>query len=147
MKKLKVYIEKIIANHMNVWKKAYGNYSGACFNFAWQYGLSISLSFYLALAVLGEVTNSKIFDSYNDFFRVEWSSLERFNLALTVFVPYGISIIALYCFLKYKDRYLRLSEKYDICNPSQSLLTVIMFLFIPIVVLTICLIIATSLKN
>ena len=60
MKKLKVYIEKIIANHMNVWKKAYGNYSGACFNFAWQYGLSISLSFYLALAVLGEVTNSKI---------------------------------------------------------------------------------------
>ncbi len=147
MKKIKVYIEKIIANHMNVWKKAYGNYSGACFNFAWRYGLSISLSFCGTLAVLGKATGTDIFESYNDFFRIEWCRLERFNLALAAFVPYAISIIALYSFLKYKDRYLRLSEKYDVCNPSQSLLTALMFFCIPVVFLTICLIIATSLRG
>ena len=147
MKKIKVYIEKIIANHMNVWKKGRGSYSGACFNFAWQYGLSISLSFCGTLVVLGKVTGTDIFDSYNDFLRVEWSSLERFNLALAVFVPYGISIIALYSFLKYKDRYLRLSEKYDICDPLKDLLTVIKFLVVPIVTLTICLDVIMLLKN
>ncbi len=147
MKKLKVYIEKIIANHMNVWKKGRGSYSGACFNFAWQYSLSLSMSFYIALAVLGKVTGTNIFESYNDFFRIEWSSLERFNLALAVLTPYGIFIIALYSFLKYKDRYIRLSEKYDICDPLKDLLTALMFLGIPIVLVTICLIIVCSLRS
>ncbi len=147
MKKIKVHIEKIIANHMNVWKKGHGSYSGACFNFAWQYGFSFFASFYLGLATLGKVTGSDIFESYNDFFRIEWSSLERFNLALAGFVPYGISIIVLYFFLKYKDRYIRLSEKYDICDPLKDLITVLMFLGIPIVVLTVCLIIACSLRS
>lgn len=147
MKKIKVYIEKIIANHMNVWKKGHGSYSGACFNFAWQYGFSFFASFYLGLATLGKVTGSDIFESYNDFFRIEWSSLERFNLALAGFVPYGISIIVLYFFLKYKDRYIRLSEKYDICDPLKDLITVLMFLGIPIVFLTICLIIVCSLRS
>ena len=147
MKKIKVYIEKIISNHMNVWKKGHGSYSGACFNFAWQYGFSFFASFYLGLATLGKVTGSDIFESYNDFFRIEWSSLERFNLALAGFVPYGISIIVLYFFLKYKDRYIRLSEKYDICDPLKDLITVLMFLGIPIVFLTICLIIVCSLRS
>ena len=146
MKKIKIYIEKIVANHMNLWKKAYGNYSGACFKFAWKYSLSLSMSFYIALAILGEVTGTDIFESYNDFFRIEWSSLERFNLALAVLTPYGISIIALYSFLKYKDRYIRLSEKYDECDPLKGLLTVIKS-FILVVILAICLGVATSLMG
>ena len=146
MKKIKVYIEKIIANHMNVWKKAYGNYSGACFNFAWRYGLSISLSFCGTLAVLGKATGTDIFESYNDFFRIEWCRLERFNLALAGFVPYGISIIALYSFLKYKNRYLRLSEKYDVCDPLKDFFNLLKS-FIPVVILAICLGVATSLMG
>ncbi len=146
MKKIKIYIEKIVANHMNLWKKAYGNYSGACFNFAWQYSLSLSMSFYIALAILGEVTGTDIFESYNDFFRIEWSSLERFNLALAVLTPYGISIIALYSFLKYKDRYIRLSEKYDVCDPLKDFFNLLKS-FIPVVILAICLGVATSLMG
>lgn len=146
MKKIKVYIERLIANYMNVWKKGHGNYSRACFNFAWQYGFSFFASFYLALATLGKVTGSGIFESYNDFFRIEWCRLERFNLALAGFVPYGISIIALYSFLKYKDRYLRLSEKYDVCDPLKDFFNLLKS-FIPVVVLAICLGIATSLRS
>ncbi len=146
MKKIKVYIEKIIANHMNVWKKGHGSYSGACFNFAWQYGFSFFASFYLGLATLGKVTGSDIFESYNDFFRIEWSSLERFNIALAGFVPYGISIIVLYFFLKYKDRYIRLSEKYDVCDPLKDFFNLLKS-FIPVVILAICLGVATSLMG
>ena len=146
MKKIKVYIERLIANYMNVWKKGHGNYSGACFNFAWQYGISIFASFYLTLATLGKVTGSGIFESYNDFFRIEWCRLERFNLALAGFVPYGISIIALYSFLKYKNRYLRLSEKYDVCDPLKDFFNLLKS-FIPVVILAICLGVATSLMG
>ena len=100
----------------------------------------------MTLATLGKVTGSGIFESYNDFFRIEWCRLERFNLALAGFVPYGISIIALYSFLKYKNRYLRLSEKYDVCDPLKDFFNLLKS-FIPVVILAICLGVATSLMG
>lgn len=63
MKKMKMYIEKIIANHMNVWKKGHGSYSGACSNFALHYGVSFAMSFCGALATLGEFTGTDIFET------------------------------------------------------------------------------------
>ncbi|MBR6111415.1 MAG: hypothetical protein IKQ08_05640 [Paludibacteraceae bacterium] len=143
---MKVYIEKLVANYMNVWKKGHGSYSGACSNFALHYGVSFAMSFCGALATLGQFTDTDIFESYSDFFRIEWCSLERFNSALAVIVPFVVFFIVLYSFLKYKDRYLRLSEKYDICDPIKDLINFLKS-FIPVVVLAICLIIATSLRG
>ena len=73
-------------------------------------------------------------------------SLERFNSALAVIVPFVVFFIVLYSFLKYKDRYLRLSEKYDICDPIKDLINFLKS-FIPVVVLAICLVIATTLRG
>ena len=146
MKKMKMYIEKIIANHMNVWKKGHGSYSGGCSNFALHYGASFAMSFCGALATLGEFTGTDIFETYCDFFRIEWCSLERINSALAIIVPFVVFFIALYSLLRYKDRYLRLSEKYDICDPIRDVFNFLKS-FIPVVVLAICLGVATLLRG